>query len=214
MEKKYQGEGVAIQYNLRRCIHAELCVKNMRQVFDPERRPWIDATQAPADAIVDIVSRCPSGALHSERTDGGEAESAPETNAGALWADGPIALHGDIQLQAAGVNDGRNEETRVTLCRCGASKNKPYCDNTHKTIGWTATETAVPEVKAFVSGETALTVNASKDGPYEVHGPLTLTNAAGDVVYAGEQTWLCRCGASNNKPFCDGTHNSIGFSAE
>jgi CDGSH-type Zn-finger protein/uncharacterized Fe-S cluster protein YjdI len=214
MEKKYQGEGVDVAYNLRRCIHAEVCVHNLRQVFDPQRRPWIDATQAPADAIVDVVSRCPSGALHAERTDGGAQETPADRNTGILWSNGPIAVQGDLRVEAAGVNDGRHTEMRVTLCRCGASKNKPYCDNSHKGIAWAADDNATAKVTPLEATTAPLTIIAHRDGPYEVNGPLSLSDSVGEIVYAGEQTWLCRCGASKNKPFCDGSHHAIPFRAE
>jgi CDGSH-type Zn-finger protein len=51
------------------------------------------------------------------------------------------------------------------------------------------------------------------DGPYEVEGPISLTDEQGKPieVEAGEPCYLCRCGASESKPFCDGRHGDIGF---
>jgi CDGSH-type Zn-finger protein/uncharacterized Fe-S cluster protein YjdI len=214
MEKRDQGEGVDVSYNVRRCIHAELCVQHLRAVFEPNRRPWIDATQASADAIAQTVRLCPSGALHAIRTDGGAEEMPDSANSGVLWKDGPLQVRGALHLSAAGVQDGRFDEVRVTLCRCGASKNKPYCDNSHRTIGWQADDIANPEVETLQQAGGPLTITAEANGPYQVDGPLTLQDAEGVVRYAGEQTWLCRCGGSHNKPFCDNSHRTNGFQAE
>lgn len=54
-------------------------------------------------------------------------------------------------------------------------------------------------------------VTALKDGPLMVEGKITMTNQNGDVVDCSEKTFLCRCGASNKKPFCDGSHKKINF---
>lgn len=52
------------------------------------------------------------------------------------------------------------------------------------------------------------------DGPIEVNGPLTFLDENGKVIASveeGEQAYICRCGGSTEKPFCDGTHSKIGF---
>ena len=73
--KSYEGEGIVINFELRRCIHAAKCVGGLPAVFDANRRPWIEAGNASADEIVRVVEQCPSGALTYERTDGGPAEA-------------------------------------------------------------------------------------------------------------------------------------------
>ena len=59
-----------------------------------------------------------------------------------------------------------------------------------------------------------LTVTIFDDGPVEIHGPVTLLDETGRAIATvgvGETAYLCRCGGSNDKPFCDGTHAKIGF---
>jgi CDGSH-type Zn-finger protein len=57
------------------------------------------------------------------------------------------------------------------------------------------------------------TIQVLPKGPYLVAGKVTLLDASGNRIEAGEKIALCRCGASTNKPFCDGTHSKIGFDA-
>ncbi len=59
-----------------------------------------------------------------------------------------------------------------------------------------------------------VTITATRNGPYHVQGKVKIVDPRGNVVeYDGEETWLCRCGGSTTKPFCDGTHSKIGFKA-
>ena len=79
-----------------------------------------------------MVEKCPSGAL-TFRFDGDDVEPLlPE--AIAVTDDGPLWVTGGIPVEVAGASlETRN---RVTLCRCGASANKPLCDGTHKDVGF------------------------------------------------------------------------------
>ena len=133
--RAYEGEGITVSYELQRCIHAAECVKGLPTVFDPNKRPWIDPTQAGADALAAVVERCPTGALTYERTDGGAQESAPAEARVELVPDGPIHVHGRLELKQP---DGAVHwaGNRAALCRCGQSVNKPFCDNTHKNVGF------------------------------------------------------------------------------
>ena len=70
----YAGKGIEVHWEPRLCIHTRNCVRNLGTVFDPERRPWIDADAADADSVAAAVRTCPTGALHYVRTDGGEQE--------------------------------------------------------------------------------------------------------------------------------------------
>ena len=105
-------------------------------MFDPGRRPWIDLAGADADAIAAAVTRCPTGALQYERHDGGPNETAPDTVQITPVRNGPYFVRGPFEIVDP---DGTvRHETRVALCRCGQSKHLPYCDNTHRAIGFRA----------------------------------------------------------------------------
>jgi CDGSH-type Zn-finger protein/uncharacterized Fe-S cluster protein YjdI len=211
LDRRYSGAEGDITYNLRRCIHAEQCVHRLAQVFDPSKRPWINADAADTEAIQQVIPACPSGALHFlPKTGAGEA--VPAENTVRLWTDGPLQLTGDLAITGATVEI--ESETRATLCRCGGSQNKPFCDNTHKTNGFQAGSPAdaLTELRAEQGGK--LRITAEPNGPLHVEGNFQIVNAEGVVIAGGDEAWLCRCGGSGNKPFCDSTHVKIGFQAE
>jgi len=200
---------VTIRYDAQRCIHAAECVHGLPAVFDPRAKPWVNADGADAAAIVATVDRCPTGALQIERGDRPASVSA--ANTATLTANGPTYLRGDIEL-ALTADDVRTE-TRLALCRCGASQNKPYCDNSHRQIGF-GDAGALPgdSPSATIAPGGKLTVSPRPNGPLKCTGPLILLGTDGCTA-ANSETFLCRCGASANKPYCDGTHKKIGFIA-
>ena len=101
---------------------------------------------------------------------------------------------------------------RATLCRCGASKNKPFCDNSHREIGFGASgEPASGQTDMQPVRGGLLAIDPQTNGPLRVRGNLEIVSGTGRVVARVTSTYLCRCGGSANKPFCDGTHAKIGF---
>ena len=125
--------------------------------------------------------------------------------------DGPL-----VAQELNKLDNSKGEELEVkkktALCRCGASENKPYCDGSHKRIGFSnrvnkAIQTPAPG--AEYAGE----IDVLKNGPYQVKG-CVLDTAAAENLSADKPYYLCRCGASGNKPFCDGTHKTIKFDDE
>ena len=135
--RQYEGEHIIVRFEPRRCIHASECVHGLPSVFERDRRPWIDAGAAPAEDIARVVERCPTGALTYERMDGGPAEAVPTRPVIRVQPGGPLYVHGHLELAD---DHGQPIEAgpRVALCRCGASRNKPFCDNTHAEIGFDA----------------------------------------------------------------------------
>jgi CDGSH-type Zn-finger protein len=126
---------------------------------------------------------------------------------------GPYRVEGGVPLEGP---DGQPYERKpaYSLCRCGKSSNKPYCDRTHQECGFVGAETADP-LTAGLDGspaiEVASLIRVERDGPYEVVGAPTLTYSDGRVCEASASYRLCRCGASKSKPFCDDTHLEVGF---
>ncbi len=127
---------------------------------------------------------------------------------------GPYRVEGGVPLEDA---DGKPFELKpaYSLCRCGKSANKPYCDGTHKECGFVGTETADSSAPAGAAGPTAVDeaslIRVMRDGPYEVVGPPTLTYSDGRIYETSASYRLCRCGASKSKPFCDDSHIEAGF---
>ena len=133
--REYKGEAITVLYDVRRCIHAAECVRGLPDVFDSKARPWIDPDGAAAQRVAEVVERCPTGALAYVRSDGGPEEvSAPEPRM-ELVKDGPIYVRGPIAVVDA---EGKpcGGPPRAALCRCGHSKNKPFCDNSHVEAGF------------------------------------------------------------------------------
>jgi CDGSH-type Zn-finger protein len=105
--------------------------------------------------------------------------------------------------------------TRATLCRCGRSRNKPFCDNSHRDAGFSATgEPATVPSEPLEARAGRLRITPTKDGPLAVRGSLELCSGTGRTVQRLRSARLCRCGGSSTKPFCDGTHERIGFRSE
>jgi len=207
----YDGEDVTVTWDQKRCIHAEACVQGLPDVFDPDRRPWIDPDQADADAVEAVVQQCPTGALHFIR-DGTDPETPPSENRIALFPNGPLLAKGDIEVVDA---DGETllRDTRVALCRCGLSGNKPLCDGSHDgafedagTID--ASRLSGDASDATDDGPTTLRLRVTDGGPILIEGPVTL-EGTGDTTAHGTKGALCRCGASGDKPFCDGSHADV-----
>ncbi|HVY28973.1 MAG TPA: ferritin-like domain-containing protein [Polyangiaceae bacterium] len=202
-----QGKSLTLIYEGKRCIHARFCVTGAPQVFLANvKGPWIAPDAIEAARLVEIAHACPSGAIRYERQDGQPNEAAPPVNLLAVREAGPYAVRGELSIA------GNKSSYRATLCRCGASRNKPYCDGSHHEVGFAATgEPATGQADMLPVRGGPLEVEPQVDGPLQVRGNLEITSGTGRVVARLTQARLCRCGGSANKPFCDGTHAKIGF---
>jgi hypothetical protein len=111
-------------------------VHRLPTVFRPDERPWIVVDAEDADRVAAVVEECPTGALHYRRLDGGPEESAPPETTIDPRPNGPLFVRGQLRIVDA---EGQviREDTRAALCRCGGSENKPFCDGTHRRIGFT-----------------------------------------------------------------------------
>lgn len=211
---RYKGKDLTVSYDVKRCIHAAECVKGASAVFDPARKPWVDVDQAPAEVVAAVVARCPSGALKAVYEDG-IRETPGATNTAVVDPDGPLYVQGDVVIKD---KDGQVvlRDTRVALCRCGASQNKPLCDGSHSKAGF-EDEGALSESRLKViegiPADGPLTLTMANNGPLLIEGPIEVFDAGRDESASGTKGALCRCGASLHKPYCDGTHKSIGFEA-
>lgn len=127
----YEGEGVTIYDDRSVCAHIGECTDRTPSVWKLGEEPWIDPTGAGAEQIEATIRRCPSGAL--TYTEGGPGDEPVEESIGpAVKAavDGPYMVRGGIPVVSAS-GAGYEARNRQTLCRCGRSKNKPFCDGTH-----------------------------------------------------------------------------------
>lgn len=204
-----EGRDVTVNFAGKRCIHGRVCVTQAPGTFLADvEGPWIIPDATDVEILCGIIRQCPSGALTYERRDG-RAEPAPPANLVTLRENGPYAVRADMTL------DGMRPGYRATLCRCGASKNKPFCDKSHKYIGFVATgESPTKNTPKLAVRDGPLAIESEIDGPLQVRGNLEIVSGTGRTVACVETARLCRCGASNTKPFCDESHRKIGFRSE
>ena len=134
--KEYTNKEITVAWDPKKCVHSQQCVKGLPGVFDREKRPWIDMSGASSEEIKKVIDRCPSGALSYK-----EASAASERQPARIKVtkNGPLMVGGDCALI-----DSEDREVAscgpFALCRCGGSKNKPYCDGTHVKIGFDDTK--------------------------------------------------------------------------
>jgi CDGSH-type Zn-finger protein/uncharacterized Fe-S cluster protein YjdI len=202
-----EGRHLTLLYEGKKCIHARFCVTGAPKVFLANvKGPWIHPDAMDVDALVEIAHACPSGAIRYRRKDGKPDEAPPPVNLLATREAGPYAVRGDLRI------DGRAPITRATLCRCGASKNKPFCDGSHHDAGFNASgEPPTTKPDALETRDGALAIDPLSDGALQIRGNLEITSGTGRVVARVVSARLCRCGASASKPFCDGSHARVGF---
>lgn len=208
---EYENDDIKVNYDSKRCIHSAECVKNLPSVFDPNNKPWIVLDKASADEVKKTVHHCPTGALQYSDAD---TEKPSRTNTITIGPDGPLYVRGNIEIQNA---DGETllEDTRVALCRCGESENKPLCDDTHKDVDFKAPagfdESKLRPTTNDDADHDKLVLRLMENGPILVEGEYEVLSLANQRVNSQKNVAMCRCGQSGHKPFCDGTHKDVGF---
>ncbi len=136
--KEYSNEEIVVCWNPDRCIHAGECIKGLPQVFNLESRPWVDIKGADSEEIMKVIDRCPSGALSYKmvKKEGGSEITSAQIK---VMKNGPLLVEGNCALiDWTGKKAATNRH--FALCRCGSSKNKPFCDRTHIKIGFDDTK--------------------------------------------------------------------------
>ncbi|MCB0303832.1 MAG: CDGSH iron-sulfur domain-containing protein [Calditrichaeota bacterium] len=131
-EKAYPGKQITVHDNRAICSHSERCVKELAAVFSKKARPWVNSDGASPEEIVALVKRCPSGAL-SYSIEGTQQRDFTREPQITVSKNGPYNVTGGIVIQNE-IQPPSSEH--YSLCRCGASKNKPFCDGMHHTIGF------------------------------------------------------------------------------
>jgi CDGSH-type Zn-finger protein/uncharacterized Fe-S cluster protein YjdI len=209
------GREMDIGFDTQRCIHARHCVLQAPSVFKANTPgAWIFPDTMRTDDLVAVAEQCPSGAIAYRRRDGQPDEGAPPVNLLRVRENGPYALHAPLMI--AGEEDG----FRATLCRCGHSRNKPYCDGSHGSAGFAASGEPASQVhEPLAERGGPLHITPLRNGPLQVRGNLEITSGTGRTVCKlGAPNLadirLCRCGHSHRKPFCDGSHVGAGFVAD
>ncbi|HID50164.1 MAG TPA: hypothetical protein EYP40_11245 [Chromatiales bacterium] len=209
---EFPGEKISVRWDGRLCIHVAECGQAQGELFVGGRKPWCLPDRVDPAEVVAVVERCPSGALCYQAHEEGVEERPVTENTVSVTCNGPYFLAGELDIEGA-AEDMPGVRYRAALCRCGKSGNKPFCDNSHEAAGFqdygAVGETG--EDPGEVGGK--LEIKLIPDGPLILSGNLTILAGSGRKAWQGNHVALCRCGASNHKPFCDGSHTAAGFNS-
>lgn len=158
--RKYRNNEITVYWKPSACIHASYCYRELLEVFDPSRRPWIDLNESTTERIIEVVNLCPTEALSwkwndEEKNEPVESDqlnhikfrrpellNAPperinedEPASVKVMVDGPIVLKGNFTI-IYGDTTRKVTDGLVSICRCGASDHLPFCDGSHRKIGF------------------------------------------------------------------------------
>jgi len=126
---------------------------------------------------------------------------------------GPLLFKGQLEIKHT-QEDNDELNSKAALCRCGLSKNKPFCDGTHRGSDFVDKATLAETGSAPEESGGLLTITFLDDGPIRLSGNMRIETGDGLANWQGTKTALCRCGLSQNKPFCDGAHRESDWSSE
>jgi len=135
IKKKYSNGEVTIIWEPKLCDHSAICYRSLPNVFKPSSRPWIDANGASTEEIIKTVKRCPTKALTYELNEEIKEKITENKVEITILEDGPYLVDGNFKIMDNNGNEIICEDS-IALCRCGASKNKPFCDGAHHRIGF------------------------------------------------------------------------------
>jgi len=150
-KRKYTNSDLEIYWYPELCTHVSICVRRLPKVFKPKEKPWVDINAAAPEDIIKTIDECPTGALKYSLPDGSKVDSKLAIGPGSINYDlkrnefkavkikaiknGPLIVEGPVELYCSNGNLLK-ESSRLVLCRCGHSKNPPYCDGVHKEKGF------------------------------------------------------------------------------
>ncbi len=159
-DRKYTNGEITVYWKPSSCIHATTCFRELLEVFNPRKRPWVNMEGAPTNRIIEVVDKCPTQAIYWKyNKDLTPAELSGETNPGkeltpedvlsdqkeeqeddvtgsasiSVMKNGPLLVEGDFKVVGT---DGEELKPMImtSFCRCGHSKAQPYCDGTHRKV--------------------------------------------------------------------------------
>jgi uncharacterized Fe-S cluster protein YjdI len=157
--KRYRNDDITVYWKPSTCIHASYCYRELIEVFDPSRRPWVDMNGAPTEQIIEVVNLCPTDALswkwndeekneniesnqlnhikfrRPELMSKKEPKAEEEPVSVKIMVDGPIVFKGNLTL-AYNNTEKEVKNSIISICRCGVSDHQPFCDGKHRKIGF------------------------------------------------------------------------------
>lgn len=210
---QYSGKQVDVEWDGRLCIHIAECGLAKGDLFVGGRQPWCVPDLVPLEDVIDVVERCPSGALTYTVKDGSTMESPDNENTVLVAYNGPYFVRGSLDIEDI-PKDMPSVSYRAALCRCGQTKNRPFCDNSHESANFRDYGAVGDKGDDITDKGGILNIKPLKDGPLLLTGNVIIKASSGRDRCKSKNVALCRCGASKNKPFCDGSHQKAGFKTE
>ncbi|MDA1027668.1 MAG: CDGSH iron-sulfur domain-containing protein [Bacteroidetes bacterium] len=212
----YTGTEYTVTWDRSICTHSEECIRTDSKLFEKGRSPWGQPDLVEFDELERVIKRCPSGALQYRAT-ASEAETlleAPEpVNTAIAMPNGPLYVRGNLSIVGSDP-ENPTPARRVALCRCGHSKNKPYCDNSHVAAGFKDSGAVGREGPGLEEKGGELQIIPNKNASVRLVGNVTILAASGCSRWNGPKVSICRCGLSKQKPFCDSSHREGNFETE
>ena len=130
---EYSNGELTVVWEPKKCIHSRICVNTLPKVYHPDKKPWIKAENATTEELKSQIDTCPSGALSYYMNKEGKKEAESAETKVKVIQNGPLLVFGTIQVtDKDGIVEVKSKTT--AFCRCGVSKNKPYCDGSHVKI--------------------------------------------------------------------------------
>jgi uncharacterized Fe-S cluster protein YjdI len=157
--RRYSNGEITVYWKPTACVHASYCYRELIEVFDPSRRPWIDMDGAATEKIIEVVNLCPTEALSWKYNDEDKNDSVYEDQlnhikyrrpelvnsiepvvveqpvSAKVMVDGPIVIKGNFTLNYNGIKK-EVRDSLISICRCGVSDHQPFCDGQHRKIGF------------------------------------------------------------------------------
>jgi CDGSH-type Zn-finger protein/uncharacterized Fe-S cluster protein YjdI len=157
--KRYKNDEITVYWKPSACVHASYCYRELIEVFDPSRRPWVDMNGSTTDQIIEVVNLCPTEALSWKWNDEeknknvdknqlnhitfrrpelmGSTDIIPDEQPASvkIMVDGPVVLKGNFTLVYDGIQK-KVQDNIISICRCGVSDHQPFCDGKHRKVGF------------------------------------------------------------------------------
>jgi len=147
--KEYKNDHVIVHWFPELCAHPGTCLRLLPEVFDLKQRPWVNVNAAKPEEIISTIDKCPTGALRYSLPEGSKVDVKVAKGVGSIdfekfnpaivkirvMANGPLLIEGPTEVIGL-EGETLKEGSRMALCRCGFTKNRPFCDGVHKKQGW------------------------------------------------------------------------------
>ena len=149
-DRQYTNGEITVFWKPDACIHATICFMKLRKVFDPTKRPWVNMANGTTKEIADICDECPTDALEwkwnkdlsedekekiKSKPSKDEKVPAPPATEILIIDNGPAIIKGNFNV-SRGTGCNIKTSNQVALCRCGDTKNQPFCDGSHLVNGF------------------------------------------------------------------------------